>query len=256
MSVTAIVTSQFLGLDVATGGFPDAVSRVQDLTLGEWLGLDRPRTLRDNVKAAVRAGIFNDSDLCRTERQRQEVGMVAPITVTEYWLTQEQALFFAARSDTPKGAAVLKALIEVFLQAQSKAHHLTWIERRVLQLENRSEWSRLWDNEVLEPLARIGGVSVRVAGNRINPWFLGHIGRIYELILGRETIEEIRRRNPAPVKGSNHHQLLEEKLREAVGDSVRLVAAIARTSQSMDQFWNRMQVQFNAGPLQLELTGT
>lgn len=253
MTVTAIVTSKFLGLDIATGGFPDGVSRVQDLTLGEWLGLSRPRKIREAIGDAIGAGIFNDSDLCPVRGQTSPLG---GRPATEYWLTQEQALFFAARSETPKGAAVLKALIEVFLQAQSKAHHLTWIERRVLQLENRTEWSRLWDNEVLEPLARIGGVSVRVAGNRINPWFLGPIGRIYELILGRETIEEIRRRNPAPVKGSNHHQLLEEKLREAVGDSVRLVAAIARTSQSMDQFWNRMQVQFNAGPLQLELTGT
>ena len=89
---------------------PGGIPLLKDLDLGEWLGFNRPRKIRELI-----------------DRYRPSLGEVSPYRGAKpssptggrpeegYLLTEEQALFIAAKSDTPKATAVLKMIVRVFM---------------------------------------------------------------------------------------------------------------------------------------------
>lgn len=95
--------------------------RIRDVELGEWLGYSRPRNLRRLVKQFAEngdlPGILKRS---ATERFRTRHGGERPATVEEFYLTEEEALFIAAKSDTARGSIVLKELIRGYTAAKAQ----------------------------------------------------------------------------------------------------------------------------------------
>jgi hypothetical protein len=103
---------QIDGWTLATEGLGDE-ARVQDLELAKHLGFERPRKIRELIARLVDSG-----DLPGVlSRPIVGHGVNAGKTLTEYWLTQAEALFVAARSETKKATAILKAIIDVFVVA-------------------------------------------------------------------------------------------------------------------------------------------
>lgn len=88
--------------------------RVRDIDLAERLGFDRPRKIRDLIKANIEElqahGILPSSGAkSRDAHGRGRPGL-------EYWLNEPQALLVCMFSRTANAARVRKMLIEVFME--------------------------------------------------------------------------------------------------------------------------------------------
>lgn len=93
----------------------DDTPLVLDVVLAEHLEYERPRAIRDLIHRLVVDEKLNDSAVCRTVRQTSAKG---GRPTTEYWLTEEQALFVMAKSGTAKANAMLGQVIRVFVAAR------------------------------------------------------------------------------------------------------------------------------------------
>lgn len=96
-----------LALKVGMRQFEDGIWRIRDIELAIYLGLSQPRDLRKRIKR----------DLAALE----ELGEIKRATVArlggeadEFWLDRKQAVFIAARGETPKADEVLIMLVEHF----------------------------------------------------------------------------------------------------------------------------------------------
>jgi hypothetical protein len=87
------------------------------------LELKKPRGIRQEIKKLLDDGILNDKNLNDFKivpvAADVQLGNEAIRTVTEYWLTEEAALFVVARSDQPKGVLALQMLILVFRECRN-----------------------------------------------------------------------------------------------------------------------------------------
>lgn len=93
--------------------------RIQDIELGERLGFDRPLAIRDLIKRIVRTENPSGFTVVRTVRMTQmPTGAARKTTAHEFWLTEEEALYVAARSETPKARAITREMIRVFMLAR------------------------------------------------------------------------------------------------------------------------------------------
>lgn len=91
--------------------------KARDLDIAAKLGLDRPRDIRKLVtRWAHELGPVEQ----RATEARYEIrpGVWHSQPATESWLTEEQALFIVAKSDTETATAVLKEIIRVFVLAR------------------------------------------------------------------------------------------------------------------------------------------
>lgn len=84
--------------------------RVRDVELAERLGYERAVAIRELIRRWQ-----SDLGIVRTVRIIPE-GRGRP--GTEFWLTEEQALFVCTKSETPKAVETTKLLIRVFVQAR------------------------------------------------------------------------------------------------------------------------------------------
>jgi hypothetical protein len=106
-----IVTKAFGGMQVAVGGFDDGKPRVRDVDLGEWLGLAKPTDIRRSIRNLIGDGFLNDSDVARQTRRG---GGAVEREVTEFWLTEAEAMIVTARSESPKAVGMVRMLVAVF----------------------------------------------------------------------------------------------------------------------------------------------
>lgn len=83
----------------------------KDLDVAAWLGYEHPRRIRSLIKGhAIDLGEVRTAAVQTSEKGGRPSAA--------YLLTEEQALFIAAKSETPKATQVLKAMIAVFLRAR------------------------------------------------------------------------------------------------------------------------------------------
>jgi hypothetical protein len=83
------------------------------------LELKKPRGIRQEIKKLLDDGILNDKNLndfnvVPVAASNNRCGIDGRMPPTEYWLTEEAALFVVAKSDQPKGVLALQMLITVF----------------------------------------------------------------------------------------------------------------------------------------------
>lgn len=94
---------------------PGGTPRTRDLDLAAWLGFERPRNIRKLIRRMESEGKLSDIDWRSTVgRQSTGNGASREFSVTEAWLTREQALLIATQSDTPRAWAVVQVMARVF----------------------------------------------------------------------------------------------------------------------------------------------
>lgn len=225
-------------------GFDDGEPRIRDLELGKRLGYARPRRIRDMIARLGRDGKLNDINRCPAVGRRDD-GMPSP-HVVEYWLTEKQALKVIAKSDTATADAILDEVIDIFV-----AYRRGRLLPRLLA-DEMSHWDRLWDAATCSDLCGVYGY--RMKPGRY-PQFLGNMqARLYALTLGKGDYAEMKRRNPDPRHGSNHHQMLTEQARAAFAKHLSVIAAAARSHYGDPEgFWSLMEQTYLGHPIQLPL---
>lgn len=240
------------GWPIAKAGFDDGVPRIRDVDLAERLGYGRPADIRELVRRLIASKKLNEIALIRTVRKSG--GRPAE----EFWLTEEQALFVAARSETPRAVLILKAIIDVFMaarrDAENKKREVNFLERRVLQFEQRNSWSRLWDDQVVKEICRLHRWPTSNAKGGMYAPLASVFDRVYRILLGDETVDLIKLRNPKPAKGNNHHQLLHEEVRRMVGGDVQMLIIYARQSATAKQWFSKLRTHFRHAAYQLEFS--
>ena len=91
--------------------------RISDVDLGERLGYQRPRKLRDLIDRYHDTEILNDFDICPTTgRSGDHLRRGRP--GRRYFLTEAAALFVAAKSETPTAVALTKEMIRAYMLAR------------------------------------------------------------------------------------------------------------------------------------------
>lgn len=110
---------------------PDGVPRAKDLDVARWLGFERPR----NIRKLIERQASSLGEVCSMVEQTSEVGGRPGKT---YYLTEEQALFIASKSDTPTATSVLKTMISVFVAAWRGGAESSLLQR-VAELARRLE---------------------------------------------------------------------------------------------------------------------
>ncbi len=110
----------------------DDEPRVRDIDLAERLGYERPRKIRDLIERMVVARKLSNIHQCPTVGRWP--GQIAAVPITEYFLTESQALKVAAKSETEPADALLDEMIAVYVAARrggAGAHelHLTLLRQ-------------------------------------------------------------------------------------------------------------------------------
>jgi len=107
---TITKTEAFSGWTLAFGA--DGEPMVHDLEIGERLGFERPRKVRDLIKALVRDGFLSDSDICPVVERAPEFGRRP---AREFYLTELGAILVAMRSETPTAQAMARSIGQLFV---------------------------------------------------------------------------------------------------------------------------------------------
>lgn len=105
-----VVEGWTLGVAQGTDG-PEP--RIRDVDLGERLKLKDPRKIRQLIKSLVSAGIINPFAFMHAAGIN---GRGRP--ATEFWLTEDEALFVAMRSDAEGAILLQREMIRVFMLAR------------------------------------------------------------------------------------------------------------------------------------------
>lgn len=229
----------------------DGEPRIRDLDLAERLGYAKPRDIRWLIEK-----FSNDINISGAPRQ---TGFGTGRPGVEYWLTEAQALFIVAKSETPMATAILKLIIDAFIavreQLRRDEHALKTIPRRLIEAlllpKPAEEWERMFQPSLVKALCDLHGVRW---SSGPHPRFLSSTFRkIYDLVFSSEIGTEIKRRNPLPKMGANHHQQLTPEARDYLAAQLKVVEAIARQSDGKADFWRRMKREYAGGMLQLSL---
>lgn len=116
---------------------------------------------------------------------------------------------------------------------------------------DRADWKQMFPPSLITELVKLHGHTW--AGGS-HPRFLGNVNeRIYRMILSSPGYEELKKRNPSPSYGKNHHQHLTDEAQGFLREQLGIVEVIARQSQGKENFWSRMDRQYRNGWLQLDL---
>ncbi|MGF7174668.1 hypothetical protein [Azospirillum doebereinerae] len=129
----------------------DGEARIRDLTLGRDLEFDRPRDIRKLIERHIEP--LRQFGTCATVAR-----VVRGNAVTEYLLNRNQAIFIAAKSETPKATELVIGVIKK-LDAYEKgliapaapAKGLTLAERRVQVHELNAA------TKALDRVGKVGG---------------------------------------------------------------------------------------------------
>lgn len=89
----------------------DGEPRARDLDIAERLGFERPRDIRKLIERNLPE--IESFGVCATVARTPDQRGGRP--ATEYWLTEEQALLVASRSDAENAPTVRRMLIKVFV---------------------------------------------------------------------------------------------------------------------------------------------
>lgn len=232
----------------------DGEPRIRDLDLAEKLGYERPRKIRDLI-----AEFANEIEVCPVQGRTSERG---GRPADEYWLTEAQALFVVAKSETSKATEILKLVISAFIavrkQIERDEQALKTIPRRLLEAfllpKPTTEWERMFQPSLVKAICDLHGD--KWSGGPHPRWMSSTNSKIYTLVFSSAGAAEIKRRNPLPKWGSNHHQHLTAEARDYFSAQLKIVEALARQSANKVDFWRRMEREFAESMLQLPLGGT
>lgn len=222
--------------------FDDKVPRVRDIDLGQRLGLARP----SDIRATIKSHIEILSGLGVLGRRPQTSGKLGGRPTVEYWLSKEQALYVASKSETEAGKRTLLMLVKAF----SAFEHLLNERLPPFIRAEFGQWGKVWRDELMVELCKLRG---EIFTGKHPRWCARMNSTIYECLLGKELYAELKARNPKPAKGHNHHQLIDEAYREAFDKQLGSVMLLAESSCSLADLEDRLRLVYQKRPMQLPL---
>ena len=252
----SIKTQKFGGLNISVSGFKDGQIRVRDIDLGEWLELKKPRGIRQEIKKLLDKGILNDEKINDFSivpvAADVQLGNGATRTVTEYWLTEEAALFVVARSDQPKGVLALKALITVFSEFRKANKNAS----RLLELIFRDTPIPNHEKRLFRPLAIQLSKFMDNEWDGIGKppiWIMSIASLIYRWAFPVDG-EQLKRRslNVSPGGTSVDYDWLTDAGEQSLIDVLNVGEILASASQSYLQWRGLMENRYEEKALQLE----
>jgi hypothetical protein len=235
------------GLNFAVG-FADREARVSDVELAKWLEFAGLKELRHLIEShSVELESYGELVWLGGAKGQKQGHRHAG----HYYLNEPQALLVAMFSRTAKSADVRRMLIVAFGKVKKDVQRYEYLESRILAFDERRHWERLWGPSVVAEICRIHRwPTVGSTGQMFAP-LRGVFDRLYRILLGDEVVDEIKKRNPNPRRGQNHHQLLQEKVREMIGNDVQLIEIFARQSATTDEWTAKLRAHFLREPYQL-----
>lgn len=164
-----------------------------------------------------------------------------------------QQIPIAARAAKMVGALAKVGIIALVdeatgFQTQREAAALSFAFRAIL-LESTCSWDLMWPAEFVEAICRLHGETF--AGGAQPRFLASTYDKLYHLILGDEVCAELKKRNPEPRFGTNHHQWLTPEAREVVRKQIPLLTFTAEQVGSKEEFWARLEHKYAKRPLQL-----
>jgi hypothetical protein len=119
---------------------------------------------------------------------------------------------------------------------------------RALLLDSAQPWDLMWPADFVVAVCKLHGEDY--TGGPQPRHLSSTYDRIYRLILGDEVVDELKRRNPEPSFGSNHHQWLTPEARETVRKQIPYITLLAEQSFSKGEFWARLANRYLKAPFQ------
>lgn len=136
-----------------------------------------------------------------------------------------------------------------------KAQAQDYLNRIPLLREEPGEWSLHWDLELRRALAAVYRIPHSQEHKMLPPY--GQVNAVfYRCVLGDETYLELKRRNPHPSQGSNHHQFIEERYGARFRQELEVLKLLARQSGTPRELVARLLNHYRNEPLQLFLVAS
>jgi hypothetical protein len=162
----------------------------------------------------------------------------------------------------------LAAMAEIIVRACAKVGIIALVDeatgyqkvraKQALQLklqafiaDEMGEWARMFPTEFWVELARLEGIkySPKYRPLRWGKYVMAFVYDAVDPDVGRE----LRRINPDPQRGQNHHQWLQQLGRERVNNQIQQVIAVMRLCDDMPDFKRKFAKVFQKTPLQMQL---
>jgi len=254
----SIKTQKFGGLDISVSGFDDGQIRVRDIDLGEWLELKQPRSIRREIKKLLDDGILNDKNLNdfnveAVNLSNNRCGIDGRMPPTEYWLTEEAALFVVAKSNQPKGVLALKMLILIFRECRNANKNAS----RLLELIFRDTPIPNHKKRLFRPLAiQLSKFIDNDEWDGIGKppiWIMSIASLIYKWSFQVDG-EQLKRRelNASPGGTSVDYDWLTDDGESLLVEVLTAGEILASASQDYSQWKNLMEYRYEKKALQLE----
>lgn len=238
--------SDFAGLTLRDD-FDDEEPRIRDEDLAAVLEYPEHRAIRKLIKRSKNLSEIHHRDVLSRRG-------VAVQEVREYWLTKRQALRVVVRSRTDKAEEMTEAILDIFEAWERGELALSRAEQRILALAP-GEWDPMFETELVNALCDLRRKPRWNGVGRQPRWLAKEYAEIYRLVLGERVYRELKARNGAPCKGSNHHQWLQGLPRSNFRKELSTVLGFARAALSMpdpyQSFWGLMKYHYGSGHLQL-----
>lgn len=241
-----IITKAFGGIEIAVGGFDDCMARVRDVDLGEWLGMAKPRGIRENIKKLISDGFLSDSDVVRISANAK--GAVQK-QVTEFWLTESQAMIVTARSESAKAVGMVKLLVAVFEAATNDQRRAGKILELCFTRVPRRVKSRFVP--IICAISKIRGCEYDGEGQPPG-WARDIACRIYGYAFPDRKQQEYRRElNPDPNASSRDYYFCTDDGLRVLDRILQDGEAFACVAQSFEHWVDMMNHRFKDDGLQL-----
>lgn len=127
------------------------------------------------------------------------------------------------------------------------------VERKYLDLviaKDPSKWVHTFDREWDETWCRLYGHPYEGKPPRFVAFFND---TAYTLSFGGMAKDELKRINPNPRRGSNHHQHLTPEAKHALSITIATMKGLARISRTPTEFFQKLSIVYKNAPLQLDL---
>jgi hypothetical protein len=129
-------------------------------------------------------------------------------------------------------------------------------EKNALQLklqafiaEDMQDWARMFPEDFWYQLARLENVHYSPRGRPLR-WGKYVMAFVYDAV-DKDVGRELRKKNPHPHYGQNHHQWLKEFGRDKVRDHLNQVLGVMKTCHDMAEFNRKFGHVFKKNPMQL-----
>jgi hypothetical protein len=251
--LASLLATNVVQVQSSSGAVED---RIKDTNLATRIGtptyLKQPSKIRAFIKAHWQElSKFGEIYVRNSEFQTSmPQGGTRLDTVAEYYLNRNQSLYVVAKSDSPAANELTVAVLLAFdyLQDESKRLRESCFSRFELTLrEEKDPWKRLWDHEIKNEFLRMYGYPTENEWPLASLWL---VRKVYDLVLGEEVANEMRRR--AKLGGGNNcvkqFQFLNDKARKLFEGELQLITGMAISAKTPQEFLGSLETHYSRTP--------